>query len=162
MPGVPWQRPWSSRPWGPLRARRARRRRGRGPRRGSPTRRQRRLVRPWSTGDRSLRPVGRELRTRRARPVGEAVLAERMSCENGGAHVCNGIFPLEAKQGECVPGGTVESTEAAIVVVLPPESIVAAALPQRGGRLARRVAPPALTRPLVHCECGEERSGRPN
>jgi putative ABC transport system ATP-binding protein len=44
----------------------------------------------------------RELRTRRAGPVGEAVLAERMSRENGRALARDGSVWLETEQSECV------------------------------------------------------------
>ena len=44
----------------------------------------------------------RELRAWRAGLVGEAVLAERMSRENGRALARDGIVQLEAEQSECV------------------------------------------------------------
>src|SRR5262249_20445035 len=91
-----------------------------------------------------------ELGARRAGPVGEPVLAERMSRENGRALVGDGIVGLVAEQSECVSGHPVERAEAAIVVVLPPQPVAAATLPQRGGRLACSLIPPALIRPFAH------------
>ena len=43
-----------------------------------------------------------ELRPRRARPVRETVLAERMLRENGGALASDGSVWLETEQSECV------------------------------------------------------------
>src|SRR5262249_32971500 len=50
----------------------------------------------------------RKLRSRRAGPVGEPALAERMSRENGRAPSHDGIVRLEAEQGECVSRDAVE------------------------------------------------------
>ena len=75
----------------------------------------------------------RELRSRRAGPVGEAVLAERMSRENGRALARDGIVGVEAEQSECVSRDAVECAQAAVVVVLAPQPVVAAALPEHSG-----------------------------
>src|SRR6185437_191243 len=102
----------------------------------------------------------RELRAWRAGPVGESVLAERVSREDGGALARDGVVRLETEQGECVARDAVERAEAAVVVVLPPQPVVAAALSERGGRLARSLIPPTLARPFAHRQGGEERPRR--
>src|SRR5262249_221398 len=102
----------------------------------------------------------RELLARRAGPVGEAVLAERISRENGRAHACDGIVWLETEQSECVSRDAVERAQAAVVVVLSPQPVVAAALPECYGRLAGSLIPTTLARPFAHRQSGEEGPGR--
>ena len=102
----------------------------------------------------------RELRAWRAGPVGEAVLAERVSRENGRALARDGSVWLETEQSECVSRDAVERAEAAVVVILPPQPVAAAAFSERGGRLARSLIPPTLARPFAHRQSGEERPGR--
>src|SRR6185437_13884194 len=68
----------------------------------------------------------RELRARRAGPVGEAVLAERMSRENGRALARDGVVGLEAEQSECVSRHAVERAQATVVVVLSPQPVASA------------------------------------
>jgi hypothetical protein len=68
-----------------------------------------------------------EPRTRRAGPVGKAALAERVPGKNGCGLAREGIVRLESEQGECVSGGAVQRAEAAIVVILPPQPVVAPA-----------------------------------
>src|SRR5207244_11836051 len=63
----------------------------------------------------------RELRTRRAGPVREAVLAERMSRENGRALARNRTIWLEPEQNESDPRDTVERGESGVVGALAPE-----------------------------------------
>src|SRR5439155_20613229 len=89
-----------------------------------------------------------ELWTRRARPVGGPVLAERVAGEHvrrlGGERVVR----LEPEQGERVACGAVHRAQAAVVVVLSPEPVVAPALAQRSSRLACRLLPARLAGPL--------------
>jgi hypothetical protein len=101
-----------------------------------------------------------ELRTRHAGPVREAVLAERVSRQNLGALTRDGIVRLETEQSERVSRDAVERAEAAVVVVLPPQPVVAAALPEGSGRLAGSRMPPVLLRPFAHRQSGEKRAGR--
>src|SRR5439155_22427174 len=62
----------------------------------------------------------RELRPRRAGPVGEATLAECMPGENGCGLARECIVRLESEQGKCVSRDAVQRAEAAVVVILPP------------------------------------------
>ena len=68
----------------------------------------------------------RKLRARRARPVGEAVLAGRVPCENGCGIACERFVSIESEQGKRVAGGTVKRAEASLIVILTPETVVAA------------------------------------
>ncbi len=52
-----------------------------------------------------------------------------------------------------------QRAEAAVVVVLPPEPVVAAAGTQRRGRLASRLLPTRLARPFAERQGGEQRAG---
>src|SRR5439155_12240262 len=68
----------------------------------------------------------RKLRARRARPVGETVLAGRVPCENGCGIACERFVLIESEQGKRVAGGTVKRAEASVIVILTPETVVAA------------------------------------
>jgi hypothetical protein len=59
-------------------------------------------------------PRPHELPTGRSRPVGEAVVADRMSGENGRGLARECLVRLESEQGEGVAGGTVEGAQAAV------------------------------------------------
>ena len=83
-----------------------------------------------------------------------------MARENGRALARDGVVELEAEQSECVSRDTIQRAGATVVVVLPPQPVVAAALPERGSRLARSLIPPALARPFAHRQSGEECPGR--
>jgi hypothetical protein len=102
----------------------------------------------------------RKLRTRRAGPVREAALAERSPRKDGSRLARKATIRFETAQGEGISGGAVQRAEAAVVVVLPPEPVVAPAGTQGCGRLARRVLPARLAGPLAHRQCDEERPGR--
>jgi hypothetical protein len=66
-----------------------------------------------------------ELRARRAGPIREAVLAEGVASKDSGG-LGDRVVGLEATQGERVAGGAVHAAETAVIVVLPPESVLAA------------------------------------
>src|SRR5436190_9366081 len=94
-----------------------------------------------------------------SRPVRKAVLADCMPRENCRRLTGKRLVRLEPEQGEGIARGTVNHAEAAIVVVLPPEPVVSAALAQRYGRFARGIRPARLAGPFVHRQSGEQRPG---
>ena len=127
MPDVPWQRPWPfSSPWAPACQISS-----------APASRLFVEVIPGAGDDAGgagarleadpavARP--RELWTRRPGPVGEAVLVERVPGEHGCGLAREGMVRLEPEQGERVASSAVQRAEAAVVVVLPPQPVVAAA-----------------------------------
>ncbi len=79
-----------------------------------------------------------ELRTRRTGPVRETVLAEGSAGEHARRLSGKHVVRLEPEQRERIAGGAVKCAETAVVLVLPPEPVVAAPCTQRCGRLARR------------------------
>ena len=79
-----------------------------------------------------------------------------MTGENGCRLAREYVVRLGAEQDERVAGGAVECSEAAVVVVLPPQSILSTPGPQHRRRFARRLRPALLTRPLVHGEQREQ------
>src|SRR5262245_32276801 len=92
-----------------------------------------------------------------SRPVGETVLGDRLPGENGRGLGRKRLIGLDANQRACVAGGTVQRAESTVVVVLSPETVLAAAGAQYRRRLARRLRPPRLSRPLVHRLHDEQR-----
>src|SRR4029453_16076580 len=98
--------------------------------------------------------------TRRAGPVGVATRAERMAREDGRTLASEGVVRGESQQSKRVFGEAGDRAEAAVVAILPPEPIGAAAAAESRGRLAGRLRPPRLAGPFAHREGGEERPGR--
>jgi hypothetical protein len=78
-----------------------------------------------------------------------------MPGENGCGLAREGIVRLVSEQGKRVSGGAVRRDEAAVVVVLPPERVVAPPGTHGCGRLARRLLPARLAGPFAHREGGE-------
>jgi hypothetical protein len=74
---------------------------------------------------------------------------------------CKVLIRPKPQQGEGVSGSAVQRAQAAVVVILPPHPIVTTTRAARQPRLARRLHPPRLPRPLVHCERCQQRSGCP-
>jgi len=47
-------------------------------------------------------------------------------CENGRGIACERFVSIESEQGKRVAGGTVKRAEASVIVILTPETVVAA------------------------------------
>jgi hypothetical protein len=84
----------------------------------------------------------------------------RMLGQHGCCLGCKVLITLKPQQGEGVSGSAVQRAQAAVVVILPPQPIVTTTRAESQPRLARRLQPPRLSRPLVHCERYQQRSGR--
>jgi hypothetical protein len=85
----------------------------------------------------------------------EAVLAERVPAEHGRRLSGKPIICVEPEQDERVACSAVPRAEAAVVVILPPEPVVAPAGTYGCGRHARRLLPARLSGPFAHREGGE-------
>jgi len=103
---------------------------------------------PLETGD---------LPTWRPRPVGQAVLPDRVASEDSCGRGAERVVGLETTQGQRVARSAVERPHAAVIVVLPPETVLSAPAAQGCGRLACRLFPTRLAGPLAHSQGREQR-----
>src|SRR5579884_3755595 len=89
-------------------------------------------------------PWSHERPFRCARPVRQTAAVHGVPIEERCGRARESSVSLEAEQGERVPRGSVQRAEAVVVVVLPPESVLATAGAERRGGRARRLLPARL------------------
>ena len=94
---------------------------------------------------------------RRARPVGETALEHRILGEDCRRLCGERLIRTEPEQRKSVACGAVQGAQTAVVVVLPPETVLAATAAESRSRLTRRFLPARLAGQFAHGKGDEQR-----